>query len=138
MAAALAPAEAACSAGLSALLEVEALLPAEQTALFSAALRSIEDDASPAAKAAHTLFCRAALADLDAPALEAELRRVGIGQACAACAGQCWANQGEAARHGLLLAATSITRLVDLDWKFGGEASRTPHPGLQYSSPRAW
>lgn len=108
------------SASLSALLELEALSPDDQTAFFSDALQVVDDDATPAAKAAHAIFRRAALAGLDTATLEAEMCSAGLSQTCAASAGHCWATQGEAARHALLLASTNIQRLVDLDWKFGG------------------
>eukprot|EP00966_Prymnesium_polylepis_P236941 5479781-Prymnesium_polylepis.2 len=93
---------------------------AEQEAFFTAALAAPAADATPATKAAHAIFRQAALADVDAAALEAHMRSSGLGEASAAAASQSWATLGEAARHGLLSAATKIHRLVDLDWKFGG------------------
>ena len=99
---------------------LEAKPPAEQAAFFTSALTAPSADATPATKAAHSIFRWAALGDVDTAALESTLRNAGLGEACAAAASQCWGTHGDAARHGLLLASTKIHRLVDLDWKFGG------------------
>ena len=108
---------------IPALHVLEAKPPAEQAAFFTSALTAPAADATPATKAAHAIFRWAALSDVDPAVLETTLRGAGLGEACAAAASQCWGTHGDAARHGLLLASTKIHKLVDLDWKFGGECN---------------
>ncbi|KAL1526136.1 hypothetical protein AB1Y20_014864 [Prymnesium parvum] len=114
----------ALQALVAALQSLEGQPPAEQAAFFTAALDASAADeprAPPATRAAHAVFRHAAANDLDGAALEAALRREGLGEACAAAAALCWATHGDAARWALLHRALRIDRLVDLDWKFGGE-----------------
>ena len=111
---------------IPALHALEQTPASEQAAFFTSALTTPAEDATPAAKAAHAIFRRAALADLDAAALQANLRNAGLAEACASAAGQCWETHGEDARYGLIFASTKIHKLVDMDWKFGGAPLKPP------------
>lgn len=102
---------------------LQAMAPAEQAAFFTSALSRLDQDATSATKAAHAIFCKAALLDMDAERLEAALQSMGLAQACAAAASQCWDTHGATARRQLLLDSTEIHQLTDVQWKFGGTHS---------------